>query len=121
MLFYFIHTHTHTHTCLCVCVHAQFLSHALLFVTPWTIVGQASLSIEFSRQDYWSWLPFPTEEIFPTEGSNPCFWCLLNWQVESLPLCHRKPIFIHVDAGVYVVRKYHLFTYMYVYIYLSMD
>ena len=37
----------------CVCV----LSHASLFVTPWTVARQASLSTEFSRQEYWSELP----------------------------------------------------------------
>ena len=39
----------------------------------------------FSRQVYWSGLPFPSPGIFPTKGSNPC---LLNWQVDSLPLSH---------------------------------
>ena len=107
MLFYFIHTHTYTHT------HVS--------VRAWTIVGQASLSIEFSRQEYWSWLPFPTKEIFPTEGSNLCFWCLLNWQMESLPLCYLEPIFIHVDIGVYVMCKNYVFTYIYVYIYLFIN
>ena len=32
---------------------------------------QAPLSMEFSRQEYWSGLPFPSSEIFPTQGSNP--------------------------------------------------
>ena len=31
---------------------------------------QASLSMEFSRQEYWSGLPSPSPEIFPTQGSN---------------------------------------------------
>ena len=30
------------------------------FVTPWTIACQAPLSMEFSRQEYWSGLPFPS-------------------------------------------------------------
>ena len=34
------------------------LSHAQLFATPWTVAHQAPLSIEFSRQAYWSGLPF---------------------------------------------------------------
>ena len=29
-------------------------------VTPWTVARQAALSMEFSRQEYWSGLPFPT-------------------------------------------------------------
>ena len=55
-------------------------------VTPWTVACQTPLSVGFSRQEYWSGLPFPTPGIFPTQGSNPC---LLHWQVGSLPLSHQ--------------------------------
>ena len=34
------------------------LSHGQLFINPWTIAHQVPLSIEFSRQEYWSTLPF---------------------------------------------------------------
>ena len=34
------------------------LSHIRLFATPWTAIHQAPLSMEFSRQEYWSGLPF---------------------------------------------------------------
>ena len=34
------------------------LSHVQLFVTPWTVAYKAPLSMEFSRQEYWSGLPF---------------------------------------------------------------
>ena len=44
---------------------AQLLSRVQLFVTPWTAVCQAPLSMEFSGQEYWSGLPFPTPESFP--------------------------------------------------------
>ena len=40
-------------------VHAQSLSSVKLFATPWTVAHQAPLSTEFSRQEYWSELPFP--------------------------------------------------------------
>ena len=36
------------------------LSHAQLFATPWTVARRAPLSMEFSRQEYWSRLPFPS-------------------------------------------------------------
>ena len=36
--------------------HAHMLSH----VTPWTAACQAPLSMDFSRQEYWSRLPFPS-------------------------------------------------------------
>ena len=37
--------------CVCVCVCACTLSYVQLFVTPWTVTHQASLSIEFSREE----------------------------------------------------------------------
>ena len=46
--------------------HAQLLSHVWLFMTPWTVVCQAPLSMGFYRQEYWSWLQFPSLGIFPT-------------------------------------------------------
>ena len=46
-------------------LNAQLLSHVQLFVTPWTAARQAPLSMEFSRQEYWSGLPFPTPGDFP--------------------------------------------------------
>ena len=43
------------------------LSRVLLFATPWTVAYQVSLSMGFSRQEYWSGLPFPS----PGDLSNP--------------------------------------------------
>ena len=45
---------------LCLSCVLCVLSHVWLFVTPWTVACQAPLSMEFSRQEYWSRLPFPT-------------------------------------------------------------
>ena len=50
------------HTRMCA-----LLSHVQLFATPWTVAHQAPLSMEFSRQEYWSGLPFPS----PGDLSNP--------------------------------------------------
>ena len=41
-------------------MHAQSLNHVPLFATPWTTSHQAPLPMEFSRQEYWSGLPFPS-------------------------------------------------------------
>ena len=60
----------------CVCSVAQ---HVWFFVTPWTVVCQASLSMGFLRQEYWSGLPFPSPGDLPNLGSNPC---LLHWQAD---------------------------------------
>ena len=61
-----------------VCV----LSHIRLFATPWTITCQAPLSMEFSRQEHWSGLPFPFPGNLPDLGIKPRFPAL---QVDSLP------------------------------------
>ena len=46
----------------------ESLSRVQLFVTPWLVNCQASLSLEFSRQEYWSRLPFPSPEDLPDPG-----------------------------------------------------
>ena len=46
----------------------KLLSRVRLFATPWTVARQAPLSMGFSRQDYWSGLPFPTPGDLPDPG-----------------------------------------------------
>ena len=62
------------------------LSRFQLFVTPWTVACQAPLSMEFSTQEYWYRLPFPTPGDLPNPGLNLCLLHLLHWQADSLPL-----------------------------------
>ena len=58
--------------CLCVCVHAlSRFSYVQLFATLWTIARQASLSMEFSRQEYWNGLPFLSPGDLPDPGMEP--------------------------------------------------
>ena len=47
------------------------LSHVQLFVTPWTAAYQAPPPMEFSRQEYWSWLTFPSPGDLPDLGIEP--------------------------------------------------
>ena len=47
------------------------LSCVWLLVTPWTVAYQAPPSMEFSRQEYWSGLPFPSPEDLPDPGIKP--------------------------------------------------
>ena len=60
---------------------SKSLSRVWLFAIPWTVVYQASLSMEFSRQEYWSGLPFPST----------CYQCglsavrLISWLRWCLP------------------------------------
>ena len=49
----------------------QSLSHVQLFATPWTVARQAPLSMEFSGQDHWSGLPFPTPGDLPNPEIEP--------------------------------------------------
>ena len=49
----------------------KLLSPVGLFETPWTVAYQAPPSMEFSRQEYWSGLPFPSPEALPNPGIEP--------------------------------------------------
>ena len=76
----------------CVCTLSH-LNPVRLFVKPWAVACQAPLSMDFSRQEYWSGLPCPPPGDLPdpgikprTQGSNPGLLCLLHWQAGSLPL-----------------------------------
>ena len=51
------------------------------FVTPWTIARQSPLSLGFSRQEYWSGLPFASPGDLPDPRIEPM-------SADSLPLSH---------------------------------
>ena len=50
---------------------SESLSCVRLFAIPWTVAYQAPLSMEFSRQEYWSGLPFPSPGDLPNPGIEP--------------------------------------------------
>ena len=58
------------------------LSRVRFFVTPWTVAYQAPPSVGFSRQEYWSGLPFPSPGDLPNSGIEPRPPTL---QADSLP------------------------------------
>ena len=64
---------------------ACVLSRVQLFATPW--LGPASLLClwNFPGKNPRLGCHFPLQGIFPTQGSNLCFLCLLHWQADSLP------------------------------------
>ena len=74
-----------------VCV----LGHVQLFATPWTVARQAPLSMEFSRQEYWSGLPFPIPGDLPNPGIKPTSlsspvlagWLFTNCTTLEAPSC----------------------------------
>ena len=54
-----------------MCVGVCRLSCDQTFATPWTAACQAPLSMEFSRQEYWSQLPWPPPRDLPHPGTKP--------------------------------------------------
>ena len=60
----------------------KLLSHVQLFETSWTVACQAPPSMEFSRQEYWSGLPFPSPGDLADPGIEPWSPAL---QADSLP------------------------------------
>ena len=66
-------------------VVVKLLSRIQLFATPWTVACQASLSMGFPRQEYWSVFPFPLSGDLPDPGVElppPA------WQEDFLSLSH---------------------------------
>ena len=75
--------------CVCVCVYlcllkvkVKSLSCVRLFVTPWTVAYQASPSMGFSGQEYWSGVLFPSPGDLPDPGIKPGSPA---WQADTLP------------------------------------
>ena len=69
-------------------------------MTPWTVTRQAPLSMEFSRQQYWSGLPFPFSEDLPDPGVKPRSPV---WQVDSLPFeLQGSPIIMTLNKQDYL-------------------
>ena len=56
---------------MCECARSLSPSLVGLFATPWTIACQTSLSLGFSRQEYWSGLQFPSPRDFPDPRIKP--------------------------------------------------
>ena len=63
-------------------MHAQSFRHIRFFATPLTVAHQAPLSMEFSRQEYWNGLPYPSPGDLPDPGIEPESPVL---QADSLP------------------------------------
>ena len=70
----------HCNSTICICAQSYPIFCSLINCSP---LGSSVHG--FSRQEYWSGLPFPTPRIIPTQGLN---LCLLHCQAGSLPLHH---------------------------------
>ena len=78
-------------------------------MNPWTIACQAPLSMEFSRQEYWSGLPFPSPGDLPNPGTEPTSPV---FQADSSPSKPPgKPYkgimkkILNLQGGMYLCRK----------------
>ena len=65
------------------------LSCVQLFVTPWTITFRAPLSLEYSRQEYWNGLPFPTPGTMKT------------WTPSHMPIKLLLKVFLLIFLSIY--------------------
>ena len=90
----------------CICVYTHTHTSSVMsdsFATPWTVACQAPLSMEFSRQEYWRGLPFPTPGDLPDPGSeamSPMSHALTGGFFTTVSL--GKPICMYVCMCVYI-------------------
>ena len=81
----------------------QSLSCVRLFVTPWITARQASLSMGFSRQEYWSGLPCPPPGNLPNPGIEPASPGL---PADSLLLSHEgSPMKTYLATGHFILKN----------------
>ena len=73
------------------------VSHVLLFATPWTAAHEASLAMDFSRQEYWNGLPFPSPGNLPNAGIEPRYPA---FQADSLP--SEPPGRLHIYVNIFM-------------------
>ena len=74
------------------------LSHVQLFATPRTVAYQAPPSVGFSRQEYWSGLPFPSPGDLPNPGIKPGFPALRADVLPSEP-----------PGKLHIIGLYHIY------------
>ena len=114
------------YTCTCV------LSHVLLFVTLWSGACQIPLSMEFSRQKYWSGLPFPSEDL-PDPGIKPMSlvfpaspawagWFFTSWTTMEahIPyICvYYSCVYTYAMHFVFIYCVYFVYVLIFAYMYL---
>ena len=86
-----IYTVSHTVLGTIVCTtgmcEVKLFSHVRLFATPWTVTYQAPLSLGFSRQEYWSGLPFPSPfnlVFLGSSSASPTCFAHSPWRFPSV-------------------------------------
>ena len=88
---------------ICMCVYIvviQSPSNVCLFVTPWTVACQTPLSLGFSKQEYWSVLPFASSGDLPKPGIKPVSPALVcRFFIAELP---ERPVYICIYKILYI-------------------
>ena len=80
---------------------ALSLGHIWFFATLWAVAHQAPLSIGFSKQEFWIWVPFPTPGSLPDSGIEPAnlaspelagglFTTSATWEADATYMCNLK-------------------------------
>ena len=82
-------------------VKVKSLSRVQLFATSWTVAYQAPLSMGFSRQEYWSGLPFPSPGDLPDAGIEPRSPTSLTDALPSEPPGKSKATYIVANGKIF--------------------
>ena len=100
------------YVCVCMCVFSVVSD----FGIPWTVTCQIPLSIEFSRQEYRSGLPFPTPEDLPNPEIKPVslaspalagnfFNTGTTWEAPGIPLVKDEMLELRLVCQINQARK----------------
>ena len=85
-------------------VKVKLLGRVRLFATPWTAAYLAPLSMGFSRQEYWSGVPFPSPADLPDPGIKPMSPA---WQAILYHWATREALGSHWSGKYWVGQKFH--------------
>ena len=77
--------------CVCLCV---LVTQSCVFATPWTVAHQAPLSMEFSRQEFWSHLPFPSPWGLPNPGMMRILLKNTGFTLKGFPMARSETILV---------------------------
>ena len=100
------------------CAPSHF-SHVRLFVTPWTVAGQAPVSMGFSRQEHWGELPCPPPGGLPDLGTEPAslaspalagrfFTASATWEASYAHTCTYQNAHNSCVLGMYICVTFHV-------------
>ena len=82
------------------------LSHVQLFATSWAVASQVPLSMGFSRQEYWSGLPFHSPGNLPEPGIEPASPALAGWFFFFFFFFTTEPPGNHLDLYCYGISLF---------------